>query len=40
MAMELKPGYLKNANGKYYESTIYDDNLNKDAVKEYDKLFR
>jgi predicted N-acetyltransferase YhbS len=40
MAMELKPGYLKNTHGKYYESTIYDDNRNKDAVKEYDKSFR
>ncbi len=40
MAMELKQGYLKNTHGKYYESTIYDDNLNKDAVNEYDKLFR
>ena len=40
MAMELKPDYLKNIHGKYYESTIYDDNRNKDAVKEYDKSFR
>jgi predicted N-acetyltransferase YhbS len=40
MAMELKPCYLKNVHGKYFESTIYGDNLNKDAVKEYDKAFR
>jgi len=40
MAMELKPGYFKNVRGKYYESHIYNDDLNKDAVKEYDKSFR
>ncbi|MFC1946331.1 GNAT family N-acetyltransferase [Chloroflexota bacterium] len=40
MAMELKPGYLNNAHGKYYESPIYDDSLNGDVAKEYDKSFR
>jgi predicted N-acetyltransferase YhbS len=40
MAMELKPGYLKNVRGKYYESPIYNDDLNKEAVREYDKSFR
>ncbi|MFC1954344.1 GNAT family N-acetyltransferase [Chloroflexota bacterium] len=39
MAMELKPGYLKDVHGKYFESTIYDDILNRAAVKEYDKAF-
>jgi predicted N-acetyltransferase YhbS len=40
MAMELKKGYLEGIHGKYYESSVYDDSLNGDAVKEYDKAFR
>lgn len=40
MAMELKKGYLENVQGKFYESTIYDDSLNRDSVLEYDKAFR
>jgi predicted N-acetyltransferase YhbS len=41
MAMELKKGYLVDAwGGKYYESDIYDDSKNREAVKEFDKLFR
>lgn len=40
MAMELKKGYLDSVEGKYYESSIYDDSLNKEAVREYDKQFR
>jgi predicted N-acetyltransferase YhbS len=41
MAMELKEGYLANVRGdKYYESDIYDDSRNGEAVKEFDKSFR
>jgi predicted N-acetyltransferase YhbS len=41
MAMELIEGYLVNVRGgKYYESNIYDDSQNREAVKEFDKLFR
>ena len=40
MAMELKKGYLRNVHGKFYESTIYDDSLNRDSAIEYDKGFR
>ncbi len=33
MGMELIPGYLSCAKGgKYYESDIYDDELNRDKV--------
>lgn len=40
MGMELVPGYLSCAKGgKYYESDIYDDSLNRDKVKAYDRLF-
>ncbi|MDF2821358.1 MAG: GCN5-related N-acetyltransferase [Clostridiales bacterium] len=39
MAMELKNGYLENVQGRFYESSIYDDSLNRDAVKEFDKVF-
>lgn len=40
MGMELIPQYLVNAyGGKYYESDIYNDELNKDIVKEFDKNF-
>ena len=38
--MELKKGYLDSVEGKYQESSIYDDSLNKEAVREYDKQFR
>lgn len=40
MAMELEKGYLRNAQGKFYESPIYDDSLNRSSVIEYDKTFR
>ena len=40
MAMELKPGYLKNVSGKFIESDIYDDNLNRQQAREFDRLFR
>ena len=40
MGMELIPGYLQHVrDGKYYESDIYDDDLNKEKVKEYDELY-
>lgn len=39
MGMELVPGYLSCAKGgKYYESDIYDDSLNRDKVKEFESL--
>ncbi|MBQ3587817.1 MAG: N-acetyltransferase [Oscillospiraceae bacterium] len=39
-AMELIPDYLANASGgKYYESDIYDDPLNREKVKAFDKMF-
>ncbi|WP_251615662.1 GNAT family N-acetyltransferase [Senimuribacter intestinalis] len=38
MGMELIPGYLSSAKGgKYYESDIYDDELNAKRVKAYDE---
>ena len=41
MAMELKKGYLKGIHGKYYESTIYNDDLNAKETQGYDiKNFR
>lgn len=40
MAMELIPGYLAGAaGGKYYESDIYDDDKNRSAAKNFDKIF-
>lgn len=40
MGMELVPGYLKPAyGGKYYESDIYNDELNREAVKAFDGRF-
>lgn len=40
MGMELIPGYLSSAKGgKYYESDIYDDDLNRNKVKEFDDLY-
>lgn len=40
MGMELIPGYLAEAKGgRYYESDIYNDELNREAVKEFDKQF-
>ena len=40
MGMELKDGYLKGVTEKFVESDIYDDNLNREAVKEFDTTFR
>ncbi len=40
MAMELQPGYLSQARGgKYFESDIYDDEKNREAVKAFDRRF-
>lgn len=40
MGMELIPDYLVNAyGGKYYESYIYNDELNREAVKEFENEF-
>ncbi len=40
MAMELKEGYLKDVRGgKYFESDIYNDKLNREAVIEFDRNF-
>lgn len=40
MAMELQEGYLKNATGKFIESDIYNDDLNREQAKEFDQQFR
>jgi predicted N-acetyltransferase YhbS len=39
MAMELKEGYLKNVSGKFIEADIYNDDLNREQAKEFDKKF-
>lgn len=40
MAIELQPGYLSQARGgKYFESDIYDDEKNREAVKAFDRRF-
>ena len=40
MGMELVPNYLVDAyGGKYYESDIYNDELNREVVKEFDRNF-
>ncbi len=40
MGMELIPGYLSIASGgRFFESNIYNDELNKDSVKEFDREF-
>jgi predicted N-acetyltransferase YhbS len=39
MAMELVDGYLKNVSGKFIEADIYNDDLNREQVKEFDKHF-
>lgn len=41
MAMELRKGYLADVQkGKFYESDIYHDDQNREAVMEFDKSFR
>ena len=40
MGMELIPGYLKEATGgRYFESDIYNDELNRECVKAFDEQF-
>ena len=40
MAMELKEGYLKDfRGGKYFESDIYNDELNRETVRAFDEAF-
>ena len=40
MAMELKEGHLKNVcGGKFFESDIYNDELNRETVIKFDKEF-
>jgi predicted N-acetyltransferase YhbS len=40
MAMELKTGYLKEAcGGRYFESDIYNDELNRETVRAFDREF-
>ncbi len=40
MGMELIPGYLKEANGgRFYESDIYNDELNREQVRRFDEQF-
>lgn len=40
MGMELIPGYLSQARGgRFYESDIYNDSLNRGAVKAFDEVF-
>lgn len=40
MAMELKKGYLKDVcGGRYYESDIYNDELNRETVRAFDRGF-
>lgn len=39
MAMELIDGYLKGKEGKYIEADIYNDDLNREKAKEFDRLY-
>jgi len=39
MAMELKADYLKNVSGKFIESEIYNDEINRNNAKEFDIQF-
>lgn len=40
MAMELKPGYLEQVTGAFRESPVYNDDLNREAAREFDRRFR
>jgi len=37
--MELKKDYLKNVCGRFIEADIYNDDLNREQAKEFDKSF-
>ena len=39
MAMELIDGFLKDVTGKFIEAEIYNDDLNREQAKEFDKQF-
>jgi predicted N-acetyltransferase YhbS len=39
MAMELKEGFFKNISGRFIEADIYNDDLNREQAKEFDKQF-
>ena len=39
MAMELRNGYLNNVKGEFVEADIYNDDLNREQAKEFDRLF-
>jgi predicted N-acetyltransferase YhbS len=39
MAMELKEGFLKGISGRFIEADIYNDDLNREQAKEFDKRF-
>ena len=39
MAMELKEDYLKGIVGRFIEADIYNDDLNREQAKEFDKQF-
>ena len=39
MALELIAGYLNNVFGKFIEADIYNDDLNREQAKAFDKLF-
>lgn len=39
MAMELEKDYLKNITGKFYESPIYNDDLNREKAETFDGEF-
>ncbi|MCL2574653.1 MAG: N-acetyltransferase [Defluviitaleaceae bacterium] len=40
MAMELAPGYLSSVSGKFIESDIFNDDINREGAKQYDKQFQ
>ena len=40
MVMELKANYLKDVSGRFIEADIYNDDLNREQAKEFDKAFR
>jgi len=39
MAMELKAGYLTNVTGSFIESDLFNDALNLESAREFDKVF-
>ena len=39
MAMELRAGYLEGVSGKFIEADIYNDELNRECAKDFDRQF-